>query len=118
MGTQGNGGGLRRRRFLALAVAAVLIAVGGPPAIAQSLDGLRASGAVGEGFDGFARARDASAQSAVSSVNAKRRAIYEKRARSQGVSVDQVGRIYAKEILSKAPPGTWFLNEAGRWTQK
>ena len=111
-----------RRRFLSIMVAlpvaaAALFPVG---AGAQSLTGLRASGAVGEGYDGLARVRQAGggAQSVVDAVNAKRRAIYAERAKEQGTTADQVGRVYARQILGKAPAGTWFLKESGQWAQK
>ncbi len=114
----------RRRRFLsimlALPVAAAATALFPVAAAAQSLDGLRASGAVGEGYDGFARVRKAggNARSVVDAVNAKRRAIYAKRAKEQGTAAGQVGRVYARQILSKAPAGTWFLKESGQWVRK
>ena len=111
-----------RRRFLSIMVAlpvaaAALFPVG---AGAQSLTGLRASGAVGEGYDGLARVRQAGggAQSVVDAVNAKRRAIYAERAKEQGTTADQVGRVYARQILGKAPAGTWFLKKSGQWAQK
>ncbi len=109
--------GFRLSLFAALALALTLAVA---PASAQSLDQLRKSGAVGERFDGFAVARQggASARTIVDQVNAKRRQIYAKRASQQGVSVGQVGRVYAKSIMGKAPRGTWVLGESGRWRQK
>jgi uncharacterized protein YdbL (DUF1318 family) len=112
-----------RRRFLTLlAVSLFTITLGAPPATAQTLNQLRASGAVGEKFNGLAVARDAGAsaqiRATVADVNKKRREIYAKRAAEQGVPADQVGRVYAKQIFEKAPKGTWFLGENGRWTQK
>ena len=109
--------------WTALLLALVLaLAASGTPARAQSLDALRASGAVGERFDGLAVVRDtgASAQvrALVAQVNAKRGQIYAQRAAQQGVPAGQVGRVYAKQILQKAVPGTWFLNEAGQWVRK
>jgi uncharacterized protein len=89
---------------------------------APSLDDLRASGAVGERYDGYAVVRaqgaDAALRSLVDSVNAKRRGIYEERAKKQGVPAQEVGKVYALEIAAKAPPGTWFLGEDGKWVQK
>jgi uncharacterized protein YdbL (DUF1318 family) len=105
-----------RLAALAAVFAVVLIAAG--PLAAQSLDSLRASGAVGERFDGYAEARDSSAAALVKTVNAKRRQIYEQRAKAQGVSADQVGRVYAKEILEDAPGGTYFHQENGAWVKK
>ena len=108
-----------RRRFLASALAgmALLLAL---DANAQGLNDLRASGAIGEGFDGFARARsnDPAVKAKVEQVNARRRDIYAKRAAEQGISADQVGRVYASEIMGRAPAGTWFLQANGTWTRK
>ncbi len=112
-----------RRRFLSIMVALPVVAAAAlfPVAAgAQSLNALRASGAVGEGYDGYARVRKAGggAQSVVDAVNAKRRAIYGGRAKEQGTAADQVGRVYARQILAKAPAGTWFLKESGKWVRK
>ncbi|MCH8926534.1 MAG: YdbL family protein [Proteobacteria bacterium] len=112
-----------RRRFLSIMVAlpvAAAAALFPVAAGAQSLNALRASGAVGEGYDGFARVRKAGggARSVVDAVNAKRRAIYAERAKEQGTTADQVGRVYARQILGKAPAGTWFLKESGKWVRK
>ena len=123
-GTPGEGEMCRRHHSWFLVLAAVILAVtmAAGPAWAQSLDALRASGVVGERFDGFAQVRDAgapqSARSVVNAVNQKRRQIYAKDAAQQGVPAGQVGRVYAKQIMEKAPKGTWFLGESGRWTRK
>lgn len=114
---------LRRRRFLSIVVAASVAAATGlvaVPAAAQTLNQLRASGAVGEGYDGYARVRQpgGNATAVVEAVNAKRRAIYAKRAGEQGTTAGEVGRVYARQILAKAPPGTWFLMESGQWVRK
>lgn len=108
----------RLRRLLAALVLVLAFPLGA--AQAQSLDTLRASGAVGEKYDGYAVVRDAAAGAGavVDDVNAKRRQIYAQRAAEQGVPVDQVGRVYAEEILRKAKTGWWFLSESGAWSQK
>ncbi len=105
-------------RIAAAVVIVVSFAIGASQA--QSLDAVRASGAVGEQFDGYATVRDAGAdvKALVDTVNAKRRGIYEQRAAEQGVSADQVGRVYAEKIMQKAPAGTWFRDESGNWSQK
>ncbi|MEP3245633.1 MAG: YdbL family protein [Sneathiella sp.] len=105
-------GGLAIGAFLSLSVLSPL------PVAADTLNDLRLSGALGEAFDGFARARKNSVADFVADVNKKRRAIYAKRAKSQGVPVGQVGRVYASQIREKAPAGTWFLSESGDWSQK
>jgi uncharacterized protein YdbL (DUF1318 family) len=114
---------MHRRRILTASAAflfAAALAV--PPAAAQTLDSLRKSGVIGERYDGLLELRDSSASSEarrmVKDVNAKRSKIYEKRAKEQGVPVGQVGRVFAQEIFQKAPKGTWFLGEDGRWTRK
>ena len=88
-----------------------------PAAQAADLDSLRASGAVGERFDGLLVARDPAHSDFVKQVNEQRRKIYQQRANSQGVPVDQIGRIYAEQIVGKAPAGTWFQAEDGSWRQ-
>lgn len=107
-------------RFVALAVLIVAALPG--PAMAQSLDALRAQGVVGERYDGMAVVRSANAspqvQRFVADVNAQRQAIYAQRAAQQGVPATQVGKIYAMEIYAKLPPGAWFLDESGNWKQK
>lgn len=91
-------------------------------AIADPLDGPRASGLVGERFDGFAVVRDPNAggdvKALVKDINAKRRAFYSNIANQQNVSVSEVGKIYANEIFEKAPRGYWFLTSTGAWRQK
>jgi uncharacterized protein len=110
---------LTRRALLALPL--VLLATG---AFAQSrvLDAPRASGAVGERFDGYAVVRDQSQASSltplVNQVNAERRQVYAARAQAERVSIDQIARVYAAEIFRSAPAGTWFLQESGQWVRK
>ena len=87
---------------------------------AADLDELRKSGAVGERFDGLTVVRDgdAAVKKLVAEVNAKRSKIYAERAKAQGAPAAEVGKVYAKEIAEKAPPGSWFLGEDGKWLQK
>ncbi len=89
---------------------------------ANPLDQPRAEGTVGERYDGFAVVRSNSASSdirnLVKDINAKRKALYEKRAAAESVPVEQVGKIYAREVFKSAPSGTWFLKEDGQWVQK
>ena len=101
-----------------LAVLALLVSLWSLPAAAQDLDQLRAAGVVGERFDGYAEAIDPAYLDLVRQVNGQRNAIYTQRAAEQGVAPDQVGRVYAKEIMGKAPSGTRFLKEDGTWTSK
>ena len=101
-----------------LSAALLILVIAAAPAWAASIKDLRASGAAGESYNGFAVARDAGAKADVAAVNAKRRALYTQKAGEQGVSVDQVGRVYAEQIFAKLPPGSWFQQENGQWIQK
>ena len=105
-------------RAMVLAAAVLVLGLSAPPVLAQSLDQLRASGAVGERYDGYAEALQSSAAGMVQQVNAKRRQIYQQTADKEGASVDQIGRVYARQIFAKAPPGTKFLQENGSWIAK
>jgi uncharacterized protein YdbL (DUF1318 family) len=96
----------------------VFLLAGGITAWAASLQDLRASGALGESASGYAVARDPSATAEVASINEKRKAVYAEKAAAQGVSIDQVGKVYAKEIFNKVPAGTWLQNEQGEWFRK
>jgi uncharacterized protein YdbL (DUF1318 family) len=108
-----------RRLVLALPL---LVLATGVMAQGRPLDAPRSAGTVGERYDGYAVVRDAANAAAlaplVDSVNADRRQVYAQRAAADGVPVEQVGRIYAGEILKSAPPGTWFLQESGQWVRK
>ena len=104
----------------ALAAIALLFALLAPPADAASLNQLRQQGVLAERYDGYVvvRRNAGGAAQTAAQINAKRRQLYATRARQQRTSVDQVGRVYAKQILGKAPRGTWFLRENGKWAQK
>jgi uncharacterized protein YdbL (DUF1318 family) len=87
----------------------------------ETLDQLRRSGAVGERYDGLLVMRsqgNAAARAVVDQVNAQRSAIYQAQAKKEKADVGDVGKIYAVEIAGKAPAGTWFLGEDGKWVQK
>lgn len=112
---------LRKLAVLLCTVAALLTAAG---VIAEErpLDAPRAQGLIGERFDGYAVVHDSKASAAIRSLvdntNNERRKIYEKQAAATKAPVEEVGKVYAAEILQKAPAGTWFQGADGRWTQK
>lgn len=109
------------RRATLIVMLALIAALGATPALAADLDSLRESGVIAERYDGFVEIRQgggAEAREIVEEVNAKRREIYRKRAESQDVPVDQVGRVYAKQILEKLPEGVWFRTPDGEYVQK
>jgi uncharacterized protein YdbL (DUF1318 family) len=112
---------LKLFRFAILAAALTAAGAGtAPDAVAQTLNQLRAQGVIGERYDGRAVARKATpaVKKVVAGVNAKRLSIYSQRARKQGVSPAQIGTVYAKQIMKRAPKGTWFQVKNGRWSRK
>ncbi|MEK7791751.1 MAG: YdbL family protein [Pseudomonadota bacterium] len=106
-------------RSLSGIITVILLALSlyGTSTWADSLENLRASGAIGESHNGFVVARDPGAQAEAEAINAKRRAIYEEKAATQGVNIDQVGKVYAEEIFRKVPAGTW-IQVNGQWAKK
>jgi hypothetical protein len=115
------------RRSFTTALAGLLLALfagfgAATPAAAASLDQYRAQGVIAERFDGYVEVRTsdapAEAQQIVQRVNSERREVYRKRAEEQGVSVEAVGKVYAKQIIKNAPDGTYFLQPNGGYVQK
>ena len=107
------------------ALAALLLgAPVAPGAAAQDkpLDAPRAAGIVGERYDGYAVLRDANAPQEIKDlvvrVNERRKSYYAKRAAEDKAPVAAVGKIYAQQIIKRAPAGTYFLDETGKWTRR
>lgn len=94
--------------------------IGAGPVQAASLGELRASGAIGEGHDGYTVLRESApgAAEVIAQINADRRKIYETRAAQQNISAAAVGSVYASQIFANAPSGTWFRSSGGAWRQK
>ncbi len=107
-------------RIFLIALALLIAPAALQPAVADQLDELRTQGQIGERFDGYAEARGGASDAAralVKKVNAQRREIYQKQAKKQNISVDQVGRVYAERIIEKLPKGAWVRTEEG-WQQR
>jgi len=110
-----------RRTFLGCALAVIAGSAIPFTASAANLDRLRAEGIVAERYDGFAEMRESGhpdAKRVVDKVNEERRRIYRERAQEKGVSVEQVGRVYAQQIFDKLPPGAYFLRQDGSYVRK
>ena len=107
-----------RRTFYVLALA--LIALPSAAFAQEDLDQMRVDGVLAESYTGFVVIRENAngAQAVADRVNAERRTIYQQRAAEQGVTPDEIGRVYAGQIINKAPAGTWFQNEDGSWIQR
>ena len=107
---------------LVLRVVATLLLLCALPAAAQSLDGAKAEGLVGERIDGYAGVVDANAPGAVRAmvdqVNAERRAKYAEIAAERGTSVEAVAQIAGQKLIERASPGEYVLGADGQWRQK
>lgn len=108
---------ITRRVFLVVTLAAGLALVA-PHVHAESAEALRASGQAGERWDGYMEARDPGAKADVDAINAQRKELYTQRAAQQGISVEEVGKVYAQQIFDKMPKGSWFKQPNGQWVQK
>jgi uncharacterized protein YdbL (DUF1318 family) len=102
------------RLWFALAALGLALSAGAE----EDWKALRASGALGERYDGMLEARAERAAGVAQSINASRRELYAKRAAESGATVDQVGRIFFQENLPNLPAGTWLHLEDGTWKQK
>ena len=105
-----------------LLLIAAMAPAGAVHAAERPLDAPRAQGLIGERYDGLAVVHDPKAPPAVQKlaedINAQRRQVYAAKAAAQGVPVLEVGKVYATEIMNKAPAGTWFQGADGTWKQK
>lgn len=111
---------MTRRMLLSIALA-LAAALGAGAAAGADLDELRSEGVIAERYDGYVELREEGSESAkalVERVNTRRRKLYENRAEEQGVAVDKVGKVYAEQIVEKAPDGTYFLRPNGDYVQK
>jgi uncharacterized protein YdbL (DUF1318 family) len=105
-----------RRRFLLILLASV-------PAAAQTpaIDAARASGAVGERYDGYlgvAAAASAAVRSQVATINIQRRALYSNLAASKGVSPQDVGITAGCQLLARVSVGEMYLWADGAWRRR
>jgi uncharacterized protein YdbL (DUF1318 family) len=106
-----------------LAVPAASNAIFATPAAAETLDGARTKGLVGERPDGYVGIVSGNAgaeiQTLVQNINEQRRAKYEQIAKQKGVPVEQIGAITAEKIIQeKLQPGWYFMDSGGKWIKK
>jgi uncharacterized protein YdbL (DUF1318 family) len=101
--------------FVAVALAA--------PAAAQTpaVDAARASGAVGERWDGYvgiAAAVSAQVRSQVATINIRRRSLYSNLAASKSVSPQDVGITAGCQLLARVPIGGSYMLGDGVWRRR
>ena len=107
-------------RFFA-ALMAIFMALA-MPAIAETLDGARAKGLIGERPDGYVGAVGSPSpdiQSLITNVNTQRRSKYEQIAKQKGVPVEQIGALTAEKIIQdNLQPGWFYMDSGGNWVKK
>jgi len=106
-------------RMLLLLAALVV----GAPAAAQTpaVDAARASGIVGERYDGYlgiAAPSSSALRSQVATINIRRRALYSRLAASKGVSPQDVGITAGCQLLARVAVGEAYLAPDGRWRRR
>lgn len=103
-------------------LAAALVAVAGPVA-AQSSAGAavaeaKASGIVGERFDGYVglvRESGPQLRHQVQAINIRRRSLYSQLATSRGVTLQEVGITAACQLLGTVGVGEYYAFADGTW---
>ena len=83
-----------------------------------ALQSAKRSGKIGETATGFVAAVNGDGGSIVDEENADRKTLYGLIAKSENISVDQVGGRAAVRNFAKAAPGEWIQGKDGKWTQK
>jgi len=105
------------RKLLLLALMAAVPAAAQTPAI----DAARASGAVGERYDGYvgvAAPVSAAVRSQLTSINIQRRSLYSRLAASKGASPRDVGITAGCQLLARVSVGEAYMLGDGVWRRR
>ncbi|ABV37307.1 uncharacterized conserved protein UCP025560 [Shewanella sediminis HAW-EB3] len=89
-------------------------------AFAISLQDAKSQGLVGEqpnGYLGVVKSNPES-NSVAKQVNAKRKTHYQKIARKNGISVDDVAKLAAEKAMKATKKGQYIKNSSGKWVKK
>ena len=111
-------------RLAGLALVALAVPLGSAPATAQSsplVTSARASGVVGERFDGylgFAAAPSSALRKQVDSINIRRRALYSSLAVRRSVTPQDVGIAAACELMRRVRIGEAYMLNDGVWRRR
>ena len=105
------------RKLLLLALMAAVPAAAQTPAV----DAARASGAVGERYDGYvgvAAPVSAAVRSQLTSINIQRRSLYSRLAASKGASPRDVGITAGCQLLTRVSVGEAYMLGDGVWRRR
>ncbi|OJH08045.1 MAG: hypothetical protein AOY29_11115 [Alcanivorax borkumensis] len=101
----------------ALAMVALLMSMA---AFALDLGEAKSQGLVGEQTDGYlgvVKATPAAVELAAD-INQKRRNAYERIAKKNGITLDQVARLAGQKAIDKTRPGQYVKTPDGQWVEK
>lgn len=106
------------RKFLLLALLAVTAPVA---AQTPAVNAARASGQVGERFDGYlgvAGSVSGAVRNQVATINIQRRSLYSNLAASRGVSPADVGITAGCQLLARVSVGEVYMLSQGGWRRR
>lgn len=101
-------------------LAAILLGASSTLAFAIDLDGAKSQGLVGEqpnGFLGVVKATPDAVQLAAD-INTKRRAAYERIAKENGITLEQVATLAGQKAIDKTLAGAYVQTPQGQWLKK
>jgi len=111
-------------RLAGLALAMLAVPLGSAPAVAQTsavVASARASGVVGERFDGylgFAAAPSGALRAQVDAINIRRRALYSSLAVRRSVTPQDVGITAACQLMLRVAVGEAYMLSVGVWLRR
>jgi uncharacterized protein YdbL (DUF1318 family) len=100
-----------------IATLALLLSIA---AFALDLDAAKSQGLVGEQTDGYlgvVKATSAAVELAAD-INQKRRAAYERIAKQNGITLEQVARLAGQKAIDKTEAGQYVKTPGGQWVEK
>lgn len=87
-----------------------------------TVDAAKSAGIVGEQADGYLGLVTGTASSeiraAVNDINIQRKQAYTRMARDKGESVENVGKVFALDLISRVPSGQMYRDGNGSWKRK
>lgn len=113
-----------RSRLFSAAIASLALFVVAPAAAASpAIEAAKSQCVIGEQADGYLGfAEDGAAteelRREVRSVNQQRRAVYERLAERNGVTVEVTAALTAERLMNQAPSGQCVRDQSGSWIRK
>ncbi len=107
---------MKKFRFI---VAALLLTFSGA-VLALDLDAAKAQGLVGEQPNGYLGVVKATPEAVelVADINDRRRDAYQRIARENGITLDQVSNLAGQKAIERAGSGTYVRTPDGQWVTK